>query len=51
MVEGDWDQHHAFMRENELRVAEVHALEARARRLDLLANESARAACFAERIP
>jgi ATP-dependent helicase HrpA len=51
MVEGDWDQHHAFMRENERRVAEVHALQARARRLDLLATESRRAEFFAERIP
>src|SRR6201996_3548138 len=51
MVEGDWDEHHAFMRENERRIAEVHALEARARRLGLLAAESVRAAFFAERIP
>jgi ATP-dependent helicase HrpA len=51
LVEGDWDQHHAFMDENERRVAAVHALEARARRHDLLAGESARAAFFEARIP
>ncbi|HEX3617975.1 MAG TPA: ATP-dependent RNA helicase HrpA [Solirubrobacteraceae bacterium] len=51
LVEGDWDQHHAFMRENEQRVAEVEALEARARRRDLLASEAARAAFFEQRVP
>ena len=51
LVAGDWDQHHAFMRENERRVEEVEALEARARRRDLLASEATRAAFFDERIP
>jgi ATP-dependent helicase HrpA len=51
LVEGDWDEHHAFMRENERRIEEVEALEARARRRDLLANESTRAAFFDARIP
>ncbi|HET9126370.1 MAG TPA: ATP-dependent RNA helicase HrpA, partial [Solirubrobacteraceae bacterium] len=51
LVEGDWDEHHAFMRENERRVEEVEALEARARRRDLLAGEEARVAFFAARIP
>jgi ATP-dependent RNA helicase HrpA len=51
LVEGDWDQHHAFMRENDRRVEEVEALEARARRRDLLASEAQRAAFFDERIP
>jgi ATP-dependent helicase HrpA len=51
LVEGDWDQHHAFMRENEHRVEEVEALEARARRRDLLATEATRAAFFDTRIP
>jgi ATP-dependent RNA helicase HrpA len=51
LVEGDWDQHHAFMNENERRVEEVEALEARARRRDLLASETTRAAFFDERIP
>lgn len=51
LVEGDWDERHAFMRENERRIAEVEALEARARRRDLLADEATRAAFFEERIP
>ena len=51
LVEGDWDQRHAFMRENERRVEEVEALEARARRRDLLASEAARAAFFDARVP
>jgi ATP-dependent helicase HrpA len=51
LVEGDWDQRHAFMHENEHRVEEVEALEARARRRDLLASEAARAAFFDARVP
>jgi ATP-dependent helicase HrpA len=51
LVEGDWDERHAFMRENERRVEEVEALEARARRRDLLASEAARAAFFDVRVP
>jgi ATP-dependent helicase HrpA len=51
LVEGDWDQRHAFMHENERRVEEVEVLEARARRRDLLASEAVRAAFFDERVP
>ena len=51
LVESDWDQRHAFMSENERRVEEVEAMEARARRRDLLASEAKRAAFFDERIP
>ncbi|MGA2927322.1 MAG: DUF3418 domain-containing protein, partial [Solirubrobacteraceae bacterium] len=51
LVEGDWDQRHAFMRENERWVAEVEALEARARRRDLLASEGVRVAFFDARVP
>ncbi|MGH2863528.1 MAG: ATP-dependent RNA helicase HrpA [Solirubrobacteraceae bacterium] len=51
LVEGDWDQPHRFMRENERRIEEVQALEARARRRDLLASEATRAAFFEERVP
>ena len=51
LVEGDWEQRHAFMAENERRIEEVEALEAKARRRDLLAGEAARAAFFEERIP
>jgi ATP-dependent helicase HrpA len=51
LVEGEWDHHHGFMRENERRVEEVEALEARARRRDLLASEAARTTFFDRRIP
>ncbi len=51
LVEGDWEQQHAFMRENERRIEEVEALEARARRRDLLADEQQRAEFFDQRIP
>ncbi|HEX3831103.1 MAG TPA: ATP-dependent RNA helicase HrpA, partial [Solirubrobacteraceae bacterium] len=51
LIEGDWDQRHAFMRENERRVEEVETLEARARRRDLLASEAVRAAFFETRVP
>lgn len=51
LVEGDWDEQHAFMRENERRIEHVLELEARARRRDLLASEAKRATFFAERVP
>jgi ATP-dependent helicase HrpA len=51
LVEGDWDQRHAFMHENERRVEDVDALQARARRRDLLASEAVRAAFFDARVP
>jgi ATP-dependent helicase HrpA len=51
LVEGGWGAHHAFLRENEQRVEQVQALEARARRRDLLASEAKRAAFFEERVP
>jgi ATP-dependent helicase HrpA len=51
LVEGDWDHHHEFMRENERRVEEVVALEARARRRDLLASEAARSEFFDSLLP
>jgi ATP-dependent helicase HrpA len=51
LVEGDWDQPHRFMADNAQRIAEVEAMEARARRRDLLASEATRAAFFDARIP
>jgi len=51
LVQGDWDQGHAFMRENERRVEEVEVLEARSRRRDLLSGEAVRAAFFDARVP
>ncbi|WP_249012286.1 ATP-dependent RNA helicase HrpA [Conexibacter sp. DBS9H8] len=51
IVDGDWDQAHAFMAENARRIEAVEALEARARRRDLLADEASRAAFLEQRIP
>jgi ATP-dependent helicase HrpA len=51
LVEGDWDQHHVFMDENERRIERVEGLEARVRRRDLLAGEDARAAFFDALLP
>jgi ATP-dependent helicase HrpA len=39
LVEGDWSTDHAFVAENERRVAEVVALEDRVRRRDLLVDD------------
>jgi ATP-dependent helicase HrpA len=51
LVEGEWDGRHAFLEENRRRVAEVEALEDRARRRDLLAGDDAIFAFYDERIP
>ncbi len=51
LVERDWEAPHAFLAENARRVAEVHELEDRARRRDLLVDDAALFAFFDERIP
>jgi ATP-dependent helicase HrpA len=51
LVEGEWDARHDFLEENRRRVAEVEALEDRARRRDLLAGDAAIFAFYDERIP
>ncbi len=51
LVAGEWDAQHAFLAENARRVAEVEALEDRARRRDLLAGEEARMRFFDARVP
>jgi ATP-dependent helicase HrpA len=51
LVEGDWEARHEFLAENRRRVAEVEALEDRARRRDILAGDEARFAFFDERVP
>jgi ATP-dependent helicase HrpA len=51
LVEDDWDTRHAFVQANREAVAEVEALEERARRRDLLAGDGERYAFFDERIP
>ncbi|MDF5758135.1 ATP-dependent RNA helicase HrpA [Spongiactinospora sp. TRM90649] len=39
LVEGDWETHHAFYRENRKLLAEVEELEERARRRDILVDD------------
>ncbi|GAA5059815.1 ATP-dependent helicase HrpA [Thermocatellispora tengchongensis] len=39
LVEGDWDTHHAFFRENRKLLDEVEELEERARRRDILVDD------------
>jgi len=51
LVAGEWDARHDFLAENARRIAEVEALEDRARRRDLLASEETRLAFFANRVP
>ncbi|HEU4702599.1 MAG TPA: ATP-dependent RNA helicase HrpA, partial [Conexibacter sp.] len=51
LVAGEWDARHDFLAENARRIAEVEALEDRARRRDLLASEEARFAFFENRVP
>ncbi len=41
LVEGDWETHHLFLRDNRKLVEEVRALEDRARRRDILVGDDA----------
>jgi ATP-dependent helicase HrpA len=51
LVEGEWDTYHDFVAGNAERIAEVQALEDKARRRDLLVDEEARYAWFDARVP
>ncbi|HEX7290769.1 MAG TPA: ATP-dependent RNA helicase HrpA [Conexibacter sp.] len=51
LVAGEWEARHDFLAENARRIAEVEALEDRARRRDLLASEQVRFAFFENRVP
>jgi len=51
LVRGEWDTHHAFATRNAERIAEVRALEDRARRRDLLVDEDAVLDLFDARVP
>jgi len=51
LVAGEWDARHDFLSENARRIAEVEALEDRARRRDLLVPEETRLAFFENRVP
>jgi ATP-dependent helicase HrpA len=51
LVEGDWRTHHRFVEHNRRLVDEVRALEARARRRDLLVDDEVLVDFYAVRIP
>jgi ATP-dependent helicase HrpA len=51
LVEGDWETRHEFLAQNQRLVAEVEALEDRARRRDILVDDEALFGFYAERIP
>ena len=51
LVEGEWDTRHGFLARNAERIAEVEALEHRARRRDLLVEDEVLFRFYAERIP
>ncbi|UQX90159.1 ATP-dependent RNA helicase HrpA [Jatrophihabitans telluris] len=51
LVEGDWDTRHHFFRDNRRLVDEVHELETRTRRRDLLADDDTLFAFYDQRIP
>ncbi|MFI6905024.1 ATP-dependent RNA helicase HrpA [Nonomuraea sp. NPDC050394] len=51
LVEGDWDSHHAFLRENRKLLGEVEELEARARRRDIMVDDEALFDFYDQRVP
>ncbi|GAA4441940.1 ATP-dependent RNA helicase HrpA [Phytohabitans houttuyneae] len=51
LVEGDWETHHAFFRENRALLDEVEELEHRARRRDILVDDETLFAFYDQRLP
>jgi ATP-dependent helicase HrpA len=51
LVEGDWETHHAFFRENRELLDEVEELEHRARRRDILVDDETLFAFYDQRLP
>jgi len=51
LVAGEWETDHRFIRHNRSLIAEVHALEARRRRADLLVDDEVIYHFFDQRIP
>ncbi|MFI9554494.1 ATP-dependent RNA helicase HrpA [Nonomuraea endophytica] len=51
LVDGDWDSHHAFLRENRKLLGEVEELEARARRRDIMVDDEALFDFYDQRVP
>ncbi|MCO6005061.1 ATP-dependent RNA helicase HrpA [Actinoallomurus purpureus] len=51
LVEGDWESHHRFLRDNRRLLEEVEELEHRARRRDIVVDDETLFAFYDERIP
>ncbi|MCG5213867.1 ATP-dependent RNA helicase HrpA [Streptosporangium sp. KLBMP 9127] len=51
LVEGDWNSHHAFLKENRKLLEEVEELENRARRRDIMVDDEALFDFYDERVP
>ncbi|MBB2913302.1 ATP-dependent helicase HrpA [Streptosporangium becharense] len=51
LVEGDWETHHAFFKENRRLLEEVEELEERARRRDILVDDETLFDFYDQRIP
>jgi ATP-dependent helicase HrpA len=51
LVEGDWDTHHEFLRDNRRLLEDVEELENRARRRDILVDDETLYDFYDERIP
>ncbi|MFC7549356.1 ATP-dependent RNA helicase HrpA [Plantactinospora sp. GCM10030261] len=51
LVEGDWQTHHQFWRDNQRLLAEIEELEHRTRRRDILVDDETVFAFYDERIP
>ncbi|MEU9833140.1 ATP-dependent RNA helicase HrpA [Streptosporangium sp. NPDC048047] len=51
LVEGDWETHHAFFKENRKLLSEVEELEERARRRDILVDDETLFDFYEQRIP
>ncbi|WXK68799.1 ATP-dependent RNA helicase HrpA [Nonomuraea sp. N2-4H] len=51
LVEGDWDTHHKFLKENRRLLGEVEELENRARRRDILVDDETLFDFYDQRVP
>lgn len=51
LVQGEWDSHHAFLRENRRLLEEVEELENRARRRDIMVDDEALFDFYDRRVP
>jgi ATP-dependent helicase HrpA len=51
LVDGDWDSHHRFLRDNRRLLEEAEELEHRARRRDIVVDDEALFAFYDERLP